>query len=351
MSELNNLLRQINESLSATSESIKNLKAVYNEEGRDESKLKFLENFENTNEKVSLLSLKNGSMLSYVNALLLLIANKLNDRNDEDDEEFDPVVQKTIENRIVMERGIRPIENKLSYQLDKLIRAFLRMEKEYNDAEKRALEKSLQNNVSDEEEQDSASDSDEEEEEMAYRPGMIKSKSSGDGKGEVEDNSQETDTYKPPKISAMLPPESITSRHFEDKFNAREHKDRSNLSRMQAMEEYIKEQSDQPDWGSSIGSNIVDHGRGGVKSSRDTEKERKIQQYEEDNFTRLNGSVMGATKQERRKKKQRERMAKVNVIGGEDFSIFNSKRKLEDSTSRRNNKKPKSAWDRAKKRL
>lgn len=41
----------------------------------------------------------------------------------------------------------------------------------------------------------------------------------------------------------------------------------------------------------------------------------------------------------------------MNVIGGEDFGIFSSKRKLEDSTSRRGAKKTRSAWDRAQRRL
>ena len=49
--------------------------------------------------------------------------------------------------------------------------------------------------------------------------------------------------------------------------------------------------------------------------------------------------------------KQRERAARANIIGGEDFGIFNSKRKLEDSTARRGNKRSKTAWERAKKRL
>lgn len=54
---------------------------------------------------------------------------------------------------------------------------------------------------------------------------------------------------------------------------------------------------------------------------------------------------------QRRGSRNKERNAKVNIIGGEDFSIFNSKRKLEDSTSRRGNKKSRNAWDRAKRRL
>ena len=118
---------------------------------------------------------------------------------------------------------------------------------------------------------------------------------------------------------------------------------------MQAMDEYLKEESDQPEWATSIGANIVNHGKGGIKSLRATEKERDVTRYEEDNFTRMNN--MGTSKVEKRKQKQRERMAKVNIIGGEDFSIFNSKRKMEDSTSRRGTKKTRSAWDRAKRRL
>ena len=188
---------------------------------------------------------------------------------------------------------------------------------------------------------------------MSYRPNVIKSKSISKGKGkkDEDDNKKQLNKdsiYKPPKISAMLPP-TQASQHFEDKFNAKEHKDHSNRSRMQAIDEYLRDQSEQPDWESSIGANIVDHGRGGIKSLRDTERERRVTEYEEENFTRINH--LGMNKAERKRMKQRERAARANIIGGEDFGIFNSKRKLEDSTSRRGNKRSKTAWERAKKRL
>ncbi|CCE64254.1 hypothetical protein TPHA_0H00440 [Tetrapisispora phaffii CBS 4417] len=365
MSELESILKQINESLDSTSESIDKLKAVYGDGttgAGDEVRSKIERNILNgaASENVSLLSLKNGSMLGYVSSLLMVIGNKL-DVNTED-ETCGAAREKAIESRVVLERGVKPLEKKLGYQLDKLTRAYTRIEKEYLDAEARTLEKSHSKKGSDGSDKDAQSESDSSsDEELSYRPnaaGLTKStKTSSRGSKapineeslsaaeESEGEDKKGGVYKPPKITAMLPPQQ---RHFEDKFNAQEHKDRSNRSRMQAMEEYVKESSEQPDWESSIGANIVNHGRGGIKSLRDTEKERKVTTYEEDNFTRLN--TVG-NKLERRKQKQRERMAKVNMIGGEDFSIFNSKRKFEDSTSRRGNKKSHTAWDRAKRKI
>ena len=350
-------------SLNATSEAIDKLESTFQHSSKSNVDgsgdiASYLNVDENV--KVSLLSLKNGSMLSYLSALFSIIESKA------DPESKDPTGNKgresSIENRIVLERGIKPLEKKLGYQLDKLVRSYTRAEKEYKDAEKRATaQNSNANKVrSDEDEDDDASSSDDEDE-MSYRPNMLSAKKSTAKKSsrpselsEAEENDEEKEEeqendgiYRPPKINAMLPPQ--TSTHFEDKFSVKDHKDRSNLSKMQAMEEYIKDQSEQPDWGTSIGADILDHGRGGIKSSRDTEKERRVTTFEEENFTRVNH--MGMNKTERKKQKQRQRMAKANIIGGEDFGIFNSKRKMEDSTSRRSSKKPRSAWDRAKRRM
>lgn len=360
MSDLESILKSINATLKTTSESVSKLQTFYEEEQQEKNtgvESLFKNDATASKERVSLLSLKNGAMLSYVNSLLMVAHDKM-DPNCEN-----PTAEKgrqlAIENRVVLERGVKPLEKKLSYQLDKLIRAYRRMEKEYVDAERRATERAstLEHGGSDAESGDS--DSSDEDEEMSYRPNAIRSKtniqsekkSATNNNNEEHEEGQEQENdgiYRPPKISAMLPP-TQASQHFEDKFNVKDHKDRSNKSRMQAMDEYLRDQSEQPDWESSIGANIVDHGRGGIKSLRDTEKERRVTDYEEDNFTRVNH--MGKSKIERRKLKQKERAARVNIIGGEDFGIFNSKRKLEDSTSRRGNKRTKSAWERAKKRL
>lgn len=358
MSDLESLLKSINTTLKTTTESVSKLQTFYDEEQQSKDtgvESLFQKNDDNAvKERVSLLSLKNGAMLSYVNSLLMVAHDKM-DPNCED-----PTAEKgrqlAIENRVVLERGVKPLEKKLSYQLDKLIRAYRRMEKEYVDAERRATERGSTIKHGENADEESDGSSSDEDEEMSYRPNAIKSRSNVNKVNEEEQQQQQQDgqeqandgIYRPPKISAMLPP-TQASQHFEDKFNVKDHKDRSNKSRMQAMDEYLRSQSEQPDWESSIGSNIVDHGRGGIKSLRDTEKERRVTDYEEDNFTRVNH--MGKSKIERRKLKQKERAARFNIIGGEDFGIFNSKRKLEDSTSRRGNKRTKSAWDRAKNRL
>lgn len=352
MSELEAALHSIHDSLQSTSEALVKAQEVYrSEDQEDDRKSKLIKsqimNGNTGADRVSLLSLKNGSMLAYINSLLLVVGDKL-DKDCKHPTSMEGR-QRSVQHRVVLERGVKPLEKKLSYQLDKLTRAYTRMEKEYMEAEKRAVEKSqdvANNEASDE---DSSSD-----EELSYRPNVagvltsVKAQKSSAGVEEEEDDKEEEKggIYRPPKISATLPPQQLSQ--FEDKFNAREHKDRSSRSRMQAMEEYIRESSDQPNWESSIGANIVTHGKGGIKSLRDTEKERDIARYEEDNFTRLNH---GTSKVDKRKQKQRERMNRVNLIGGEDFSIFNSKRKMEESTSRRGNKKSRNAWERAKKRL
>lgn len=349
--ELGTVLKTIRDSLKSCGESLDKLEEVYDDEethpfqgsavvGHKGDKL----------EKVSLLSLKNGSMLSYLNSLLLVLGQKLNKEMVVDEGRV-----RAVEQRVVLERGVKPLEKKLGYQLDKLTRAYIRLEKDVEESKKRAELQGLSDvRASQEEVSDSDSDS---EEEMQYRPnssGMVNNTSvGGKAKGKIavksthneEDVDDKDNVYRPPKISAVLPPKQ---HHFEDKFNAQEHKDKSSRSRMQAMEEYLKDSSEQPEWETSIGANIVNHGRGGVKTARDTERERDVQRFEEENFTRLNPN---GSKTDKRMKKQREIMAKVNMIAGEDFSIFNSKRKLEDSTSRRGNKKSRNAWERAKKKL
>ncbi|SCU93582.1 LADA_0G03884g1_1 [Lachancea dasiensis] len=370
MSDLNGVLRQINESLASTSESLEALAKQYRtpvSEG-EETRNKVMRNVLGQNgelEKVSLLSLKNGSLLAYVNSLAQVVGEKLSRQ----DATASRARESSVQHRVVLERGVRPLEKQLAYQLDKLTRAYTRMETEYVTAEKRALQKQEERILNGEDEGSAAeeSDSDSDDEALSFRPNVSgiadlskgsrtsRSRQSHETKDQNDnenDNDNEGDdggaanaTYKPPKISAMLPPQQ---HHFEDKFDAQQHKDRSGKSRMQAMDEYVREMSEQPEWEASVGTNILNHGKGGIKSTRDTEREQRVKDYEENNFTRL---TLKGNKDERRRAKQREKTARLNTIGGEDFGIFNSKRKLEDSTSRRATKKPHSAWDRAKRRL
>lgn len=308
MSELDQVLKGVVGSLQETSSAILKLKEQYGSSSVV------------NNDKVSLLSLKSASMLAYVNALTVVIGEKLGGNATADSGR-----EKSIEHRIVLERGVKPLEKKLSYQLDKLVKAYTRMENEFADAQRRA---EMQGGRNENDDSDSSDD------EMAQRPRAF-------GASEREEEEQEKSkpaVYQPPKISSTLP--------FDDRFNSKEHKDRSNRVRMQAMDEYLREESERPEWESSIGANILKHGRGGVKSLRDAEKDREMERYEEENFTR----VKATSKTDKRNEKRRERMNQVNMIGGEDFSIFGNKRKLEDSTSR-GSKRSRNVWEKAKRKL
>lgn len=346
MSELNRLLKDAQEALGATRDAVERLAGAG---AGAEARAGLAAQLDvDEHAKVSLLSLKNGAMLAYVSALMEVVGARMDPQCA--DVTAQAARERSVESRVVLERGVKPLEKKLGYQLEKLVRAYMRAEKEYDGAEKRAKSESAAAAAASGDEDDGSSSEDEE---LSYRPNMISargSKSTTKEKvpaAEGDEEEQNDGVYRPPKINAQLPPQATT--HFEDRFSAQDHRDRSGLSKLQAMDEYIKDQSEQPDWGTSIGADILDHGRGGIKSSRDTEKERRVTSFEEDNFTRVNH--MGMNKAERTRQKRRQRAQKANVIGGEDFGIFSSKRKMEDSTSRRSTKKPRSAWDRAKRRM
>lgn len=92
----------------------------------------------------------------------------------------------------------------------------------------------------------------------------------------------------------------------------------------------------------SVGSTIVEHGRGGVKTQHDRKKEREIQTYEEDNFVRL------PTSQTKKSFKEKQRDIR-NQFAGEDWSMFNNNKDVtRQGTSRK--RKATTVWDKVKKK-
>src|SRR4051812_36625606 len=82
-------------------------------------------------EGISLLDVKNELLLSYVQNLVFLILLKLRARSktgnatEADDESSglqEEVTKKLVELRVYLEKGVRPLENRLKYQIDKIIR-------------------------------------------------------------------------------------------------------------------------------------------------------------------------------------------------------------------------------------
>lgn len=256
-------------------------------------------------EGMSLLALKNSCMLSYLNNIALVLLSQL-ERTASSDGLNEKAVIQSIVQRVTMERGIKGLEKRLSYQLEKSINAFQRMEKQDTEAPKA---------------NDSEEDSEDEQDGLAFKPDAS-----------AFADKQTEDKYKPPKISAVAPPKGKPTDRNEQR-----HK------KLQSMEEYLRESSDMPSVEQSIGSNIVSHGRDGVKTSRDKEKEEQIQRYEESNFTRLPSTMTKKSSSQKRKEQQ-------DHFAGEDWSMFSKDRDDDMRTSSSRRKKATSAWDRAKKR-
>lgn len=337
------LLKEISQSLDQTKSAIEDTKSKF----LDDSELllppiikQILSDGKYELEGMSLISLKSNSLLSYVNNLTLVILSHLTRMEQEGTEEKKEIAVKgSIEQRVTLEKGIKPLEKKLLYQLDKMVRSFHRMEEESSKLEQKVTEEAeskITNGENSEDDSDSESDSEDDEDALSYRPDaaalakMAPSTKKKQATASTEEESKEK--YKPPKISAVAPP----SANFDDRAGPKQHN-----RKLQSMEEYLAEASDLPQAENSIGSTIVDKGRGGVKTSRERQKEKEIQRYEESNFTRLPNTAT--------KKTFKQKMAeRVNNFAGEDWSMFNSNRDLKDGTSRK--RKAASAWDRAKKR-
>lgn len=266
-------------------------------------------------EGVSLLLLKNGAMLGYLDALARVVAVQVERASTNEDtwEEWSQTVEASVVHRVTLERGVKGLEKRLAYQLDKIGRAYTRAEEEVQKVEQKAA-------AAGEDEEESDSDSDDAA--LAFKPDAQALAST------MKETARDTSgTYKPPRIAAAAAPDS-----------GKAEKPRRQL---QLMEEYLAESGDAPLTESSIGSTIVGHGRGGVKTSRDKQREAEIQRYEEDNFTRLPTTMTKKLAQQKRKEAR-------NTFAGEDWSMFNNNRSVAEGTLRK--RKGGSAWDRAKRR-
>ncbi|KAK7678380.1 hypothetical protein QCA50_018595 [Cerrena zonata] len=148
-------------------------------------------------------------------------------------------------------------------------------------------------------ESDSESESEEEDDALSYRPDAAAlaklTKTSSKAKpSKSSEPSENAEAYKPPKISAVAPPSATFSEKGADKSSNR---------KLQSMEEYLAENSELPQAEVSIGSSIVNNGRGGVKTDKDRQREEEIQTYEESNFTRLPNTQLKKSFKQKAKRK------------------------------------------------
>ncbi|KAF7715202.1 Uncharacterized protein PECH_005560 [Penicillium ucsense] len=247
---------------------------------------------------ISLLDTKSEILLSYLQNLVFLVIIQLRQKQTKSSEEgsehhaddnlHDEAVKKLIELRTYLDRGVRPLEGRLKYQIDKVIKAAEDAERT-EPAAKTKKSKTSRKDVdasSDEnsEEDDSEASSEDEEEEdmdeMAYRPNISAlAKAKMEQKKPQDKASREEPSdgiYRPPKIM----PTALPS------FDRRERQERR-PRRSNVIDEFVSaEMSAAPMAEPSIGSTIIAGGRQ-TKSKKDREHEAERTRYEETNFVRL----------------------------------------------------------------
>lgn len=354
---LDSLLSSISESIDSTALVVDKIEEDFsldNERAQPELVKSLISTLEDTGsnplDSVSLLSLKNSMLLGYVTDLALLLAIRLKSlKEDKQSTNYkEEVLKSTVTNRVILEKGIKSLEKKITYQLEKMINAYQRREKEQQDLEKKLNEKSddeSEESISgneDEDEDDDDDDDEDEEEGLNFKPNpsaLLKKSSIKTTKESVQQNTDEDeDEGKPSKSNEKYRPPKISASSINDPDKQVKSKKQRNL---QSMDEYLQDISEAPTTEKSIGSTIINKGRD-VKSKKQMEREADIQRYEEENFTRL-----PATKTKENKKDRAKRMR--NEFFGEDWSMFENGRDINESGPKK--RKRISAWERAKRKI
>lgn len=243
-------------------------------------------------EGISLLDTKNELLLSYLHNLVFLILLKLRNQSPsspaEDSSPHDSVTQKLVELRIYIEKGVRPLESRLKYQLDKLLLAASEAST-FPPPDRATIQTSRTPEPRTAHSDASASDSDDVEPapqptfpDLAHRPNPSAFARPSDSKAAAR-QSDSNGLYRPPRITpTALPTTDATSRKKEVK-----------PRKSHTLNEFIREEMDEaPVAEPSIGA-------GSGLRGREKEKEEERRAYEELRLVRLPG--------EKQKKKDRRR--------------------------------------------
>ncbi|KAF4465693.1 DNA-directed RNA polymerase III subunit rpc5 [Fusarium albosuccineum] len=265
---------------------------------------------EHQKDGISLLDVKNELLLSYLQNLVFLILLKLrnsktdSETQDEGDSGLDESVRsKLVELRLYLERGARPLEEKLRFSIDRFLRTADDAERERKASEM----KSKEDSGSGSEEEDSEEESDAED--ISHKPGNL---SAAPKFGKLVDDvtarqSREdgaSGVYRPPKRDRQV----MDAPQRRDKTDRRGNKSHT-------MEEFVStELSAAPLAEPSIGTTIVQGGRK-MKTDSERKEEAERREYEEMNFTRL---PKESKKDKAQKAKQAGRSGRMQ-FGGEEW--------------------------------
>lgn len=296
---------------------------------------------------ISLLDAKNEIFLSYLQALALRNLSVVRSLKDgkvlkETQELNDKITRKLVEHRVYLERGVQPLEKKIKYQVDRVIKAAdnearasqHKKSRVENIANGRAKAKGADSEDSEDITDDEGSDASDEPdvEDISYRPNAASFVQADEAtRKEVRQSKGEEDgVYRPPRISATSMPTTETGERNERR-----------PGRSATIDEYVNtELSSAPLAQPSIGSTIAAGGRSN-KDARQLAKEKERREYEEMNLMRLPKE----SKKERAKQLRRD---KGGDFGGEEWSNLGAS--VDRITELTRKKHKDSALDRSRKR-
>jgi len=294
---------------------------------------------------ISLFDVKNEILLSYLQNLVFLVILKLRNGVDGNvsaqasDETVEPsiseeAVKKLVELRVYLEKGVRPLENRLKYQIDKVLKAA-------DEAAREAEQKpnGLNNgrpgsngvDTTNDRESDSEDESSGERhtmplktgaeiDDLSYRPNPSALLRPGRPSDSRAPAAKSDGIYCPPRIAPTALPTTT----------GREERAARKPSKSATLDEFVSnELSSAPLAEPSIGSTIVSGGRRS-KSQQERAADAERRTYEESNFVRLPTE----SKKERAKKGNRSR---DGGYGGEEWrGLGEGVERIERLTKRNN---------------
>ena len=227
-----------------------------------------------------LLDTKTELMLSYVqNMIFLIVVNLRNYASDVDklqaDQSMNEITKKLVELRVYLEKGVRPLEGKLKYQLEKLFALAAEADVKVQNADKVTRQSrggtasSMGDDLGSENEPSDTEPTSNIVSDLSYRPNLAAFKHRSDSGQDTRD--QGDGIYRPPRIAPTAPPT------FDQKH--RQRKPRKSA----LVDEYIREDmTDAPIAEPSIGT-------GSGLRGKDRERAQERQDFEEQRLVRLPG--------------------------------------------------------------
>ncbi|KAI8327481.1 Sas10/Utp3/C1D family-domain-containing protein [Choanephora cucurbitarum] len=223
-------------------------------------KQKIDDNTVHTSKGVSFLEVKYQVMLQYILELAYFVHLKISGQQIENS----PVVDSLVELRVILDR-MKPIEAKLKYQIDKLVRAAV-------------IDKNTQKPAAEAENTEVTADP------LAFKPNPMNllNKDNDEDEDEALDEDTTTDgVYRPPKLAPVAYDENAGKKSGKKERDEARLKEKASRSRI--MKDLMSEMSENPEEVGVYGGVNEGTGYGDRVDNLIAEKN----QYEEDNYVRL----------------------------------------------------------------